>query len=161
MFKTLFEISSWIMIGLLGIMAMYIISSNSSIFAGYQSYLVQSGSMEPAIMTGDIVIIHKQNEYIKNDVVTFKDKEGRTVTHRIIKIDQTDGNQILSTKGDANRSEDSDTISQEQIVGKVAFVIPKIGYLVAFSKSLPGLIIMVLIPAGLFIADELFKQKNA
>lgn len=149
------------MIGLLGIMAMYIISSNSSIFAGYQSYLVQSGSMEPAIMTGDIVIIHKQNEYIKNDVVTFKDKEGRTVTHRIIKIDQTDGNQILSTKGDANRSEDSDTISQEQIVGKVAFVIPKIGYLVAFSKSLPGLIIMVLIPAGLFIADELFKQKNA
>jgi len=146
------------MIALLGI---FIITSNTPVFSGYQSFLVQSGSMEPAIMTGDIIIIHPQETYLKNTVITFHGSEGRIVTHRIAEVTQKKSITHFSTKGDANRSQDEDEITQDKIIGSVWLVIPKLGYLVAFSKSLPGLLILVITPAALFILDALLKLKNA
>lgn len=160
-FKFLFDVASWLVIGVIAIMALYVLSSNYNIFSGFRSYLVQSGSMEPGIMTGDIIVIHSQNQYVLNDVVTFKDNENRIVTHRIIENLKKSDRQEFATKGDANRSQDFDNITQNRIFGKVVFVVPKLGYLVAFAKSLPGLIILILIPASLFIIDELLKLKNA
>ena len=113
--------------------------------------------MEPTIMTGDIIIIHENPSYYKNDVVTFNTKDGRIVTHRIIKTVTKGEKNLFMTKGDANRSEDEALISLDQIMGKVTFVVPKLGYFVAFSKSLPGLIIFVFIPAGLILIGELVK----
>ena len=67
-----------------------------------------------------------------------------------------------STKGDANRTGDEDVIGDQQIIGKVVLVIPKLGYFVAFSKSSQGLIFLLIIPAVIFILDELMKiKKNA
>ncbi len=148
-------------IGVLALMGLYIVSSNFDIFGGYKSFLVQSGSMEPAIMTGDIIVIRNQESYLINDVVTFRDDDNRVVTHRLIENKEEDGKAVFATKGDANRSQDFGTIGQNQIMGKVVLVVPKLGYLVAFSKSLPGLIILVMIPAVIFLVDELFKMKNA
>jgi len=159
--KLFFNIVTWLVLLVIGVMVLYIISSNFNVFSGYRSYLVQSGSMEPAIMTGDIIVIHSQNSYMKNDVITFHGSDNRVVTHRIIEISQNNNNQHFLTKGDANRSEDEDTITQSQIIGKVVLVIPKLGYLVSFSKSLPGLIILVIIPAVLFILNEILMIKNA
>lgn len=159
--RILFDITSWLAIAVIIVMVLYLLSSNYNIFAGYRSYLVQSGSMEPAIMTGDIIISRGQDRYLLNDVVTFRDKDQRVVTHRIVEIDQEDGGTQFSTKGDANRSSDFDTVSLPQIIGKVVFIVPKLGYLVAFSKSFPGIIILILIPATLFVIDELLKLKNA
>ena len=112
-------------------------------------------------MTGDIILIRSQGSYQLNDVITFSNAEGRIVTHRIVEQSKKDNSINFSTKGDANRSQDGDLITQSMIIGKVALVIPKLGYLVAFSKSLPGLIILALVPATLFILDELLKMKNA
>lgn len=159
--KLFINLISWIAIGLLALMGLYIVSSNFDIFGGYKSFLVQSGSMEPAIMTGDIILIHNQTSYLLNDVVTFRDEENRTVTHRLVEIPKDKSTGSFSTKGDANRSQDAAQINQDQIIGKVVFVIPKLGYLVAFSKSLPGLIILIMIPALMFLLDQLFKLKNA
>lgn len=161
LFKTLFNIVSWLVVGVFAVMGLYVLSSNFNIFFGYQSFLVQSGSMEPAIMTGDIIVIQKRDPYEQNDVVTFRNEQNRVVTHRLVEKSQTNEKIVFLTKGDANRSQDSDSITPGQIVGKVVFVIPKLGYLMAFSKSLPGLIILILIPTVLFILDELFKIKNA
>lgn len=159
--RIIFDVTSWLAIAVIVVMVLYLLSSNYNIFAGYRSYLVQSGSMEPAIMTGDIIISRGQNNYLLNDVVTFRDIDQRVVTHRIVEIDQKDGGINFFTKGDANRSQDFDTISPSQIIGKVVFIVPKLGYLVAFSKSLPGIIILILIPAALFVVDQLLKMKNA
>ncbi len=144
----------------LGLMALYTITSNVTLFSGYRSLLVQSGSMEPSIMTGDIVVIRQAVDYIQNDVVTFQDGDGRIVTHRVKGKNTKNDTPSFTTKGDANSSEDPDPISFGQILGKVVFVIPKLGYMVAFAKSLPGLIILILIPAALFVIDELLKMKN-
>ena len=159
--KFFFEIATWLALAVIAVMGLYILTSNFNVFAGYKSFLVQSGSMEPAIMTGDIIIIRSYENYLKNDTITFHGSEGRVVTHRIVDIVKKDGKNYFSTKGDANRSQDEDSITQDQIMGKVVLVIPKLGYLVAFSKSLPGLIILALFPAVLFILDELLKVKNA
>ena len=158
--KLILNIFSWGAIGVLVVMALYVVTSNYQVFGGYRSFLIQSGSMEPSIMTGDIIVTKSQNSYILNDVTAFH-SENRIVTHRIIAKEEKPEGVQFSTKGDANRSQDFDTITPSQIIGKVVLVIPKLGYLVAFSKTLPGFLILVLIPTLLFLLDELFKMKNA
>jgi len=160
LFSIFLNFVSWIFIGAVVILLFYTLSSNTTLFANYKSYLVLSGSMEPTIMTGDIIIIHKKPSYYKNDVVTFNTKDGRIVTHRIIKEKTEKKRRIFMTKGDANRSEDEALIDPTQIIGKVTFIVPKLGYFVAFSKSLPGLITLVFIPAGLILIGELVKIIN-
>jgi signal peptidase I len=134
------------------------VASNSNIFGGYRSFLVQSGSMEPTILIGDIVVAQEQPSYSQNETITFKDESGRVVTHRIIKVVNK---KQFKTKGDANRSEDEALVNKENIIGKVVFTVPKLGYLVGFSKTPLGLIILVLVPALGLIIDELVKMKNA
>ncbi len=119
----------------------------------WHSYVVQSGSMEPSIMTGDLIIIKKQDSYTKNDVVTFKDANKRTVTHRVLEVSKSQPT-TFTTKGDANQTADIDTIKQEQIVGKVVQVIPKFGYVVRFIKSPWGFILTIITPAILIIYEE-------
>jgi signal peptidase I len=147
-----------VMLGLT-VLALYILSTNFNVFGGFQPYLVQSGSMEPSIMTGDVIVIHKKPTYEINDVVTFTNASKLIVTHRIIEVNHGVEN-TYSTKGDANRSGDDDTINENQIIGAVSLVIPKLGYLVAFAKSKTGILYMLLIPALVFILDELVRIKK-
>ena len=102
--KVLVNVLTWLFLITIIALAIITIITNFNIFIGYQSFLVQSGSMEPAIMIGDIVVVQKQNQYFKNDVITFLNKDQRVVTHRIIEIKETDGEIQFITKGDANRS---------------------------------------------------------
>ena len=104
-------------------------------------------------MTGDIVVISRQKQYLNNDVITFKDSQERVITHRIVDINQDK----ISTKGDANRTSDPETINQNMVLGKVLIVIPKLGYVVSFSKTLPGLILLIVIPCLILIGDEIIK----
>lgn len=149
----------WIIILCFIALAFFSLTSNTDYLGGYRSFLVQSGSMEPSIMTGDIIIIGKAPEYKKNDVITFHGEE-RIVTHRIIGIEEKNGLKTIMTKGDANRSEDEGVITEDKIIGKVAFVVPKFGYFVDFARSTYGLIILIMIPAAILILDQLFTVKK-
>ena len=81
---------------------------------GYAYLEVVSGSMEPNIRIGDIVIIDtKVNDYKVKDIVTFKDINGSFVTHRIMEIKDEE----IITQGDANNTID-DSITKEQLVGR-------------------------------------------
>lgn len=142
---------------MLVILAVYSAGANLSVFNGYNSYLVQSGSMEPNILIGDVVITHKQKAYHLADAITFNSPEAnRIVTHRIVEVKDELGTQFV-TKGDANREEDEAQITNQNIIGKVIFTIPKLGFLINFSQSTLGLIILILIPAAGLIFDELVK----
>ncbi|MFA5750230.1 MAG: signal peptidase I [Candidatus Shapirobacteria bacterium] len=152
--KIFLEIFSWIFIGFFIILISLTIISNTNFIGGYRSFLVQSGSMEPSIMTGDIIIINKQKQYFKNDVITFQNEKNGIVTHRILNIEK---NKFI-TKGDANRTSDPEEITQDIILGKVIITIPKLGYLVAFTKTLPGLILLIIIPVIILISDEFLKM---
>lgn len=98
---------------------------------GYAMLEVVSGSMEPTIHVGDIIIIDiLTDEYKENDIVTFRDENDALVTHRIISIDKDE----MVTKGDNNDSPDP-TNKTDNIVGKYIIKISGLGRVVSSFKS--------------------------
>lgn len=96
---------------------------------GIGSAVVLSGSMEPEISVGDLLIISRQDAYQVGDIVVYQ--SGRiAVTHRIVSIS---GDEVI-TRGDANNAED-EPITLERIKGKVVMIIPCVGYLVNIIKT--------------------------
>ena len=137
----------------LGFLVWSFISGSNSL--PYHSYLVQSGSMEPSIRVGDVIVVQTQDTYSVNDVITFTDSTTRRVTHRLAQIQITPTGKIFTTKGDANRAGDRETINANQVIGSVILVIPKIGFFVNFLKSVPGFLLFIVLPAILIILSEL------
>lgn len=127
-------------------------------FGRYKLMVVLSGSMEPAIKMGSIVVIKPEKNYIKKDIITYQDlaKSKTTITHRVF---EASGSAYI-TKGDANKIPDTTKIFPKQIIGKVIFVIPYLGYPVSFTKTLPGLILVIVIPATIIVYQELVNLKN-
>lgn len=106
---------------------------------GYSVLIIASPSMTGAIEAGDAIIIKNSDSYAVGDVITyFPTDESFSVTHRIVR---TEGDKFY-TKGDANPSEDPDPVLIEQIAGKVAVKLNKVGYFIEWLKS----------PAGIFFA---------
>lgn len=121
--------------------------------------IVKSGSMEPTIMTGGIVVIKPAVDYKVGDVITFgKDtKTDIPTTHRIVAETGSGSSKLFTTKGDANDTEDSKQIKYSEIRGKVLFSISYIGYILDFARKPIGFILLVGIPALIVICDELLK----
>ena len=90
------NVVSYLFFLLLLIVGFLTLSSNTSLLGSYESLLVRSGSMEPTIMTGDVIFAKQLNQYNKNDVVAFKDEGDRVITHRIVKIDESECKKLVS-----------------------------------------------------------------
>lgn len=120
---------------------------NLSLFTSYKSLAVVSGSMEPTLPYGSMVVIAPQKSYGEGDIVTFHSSgagEVKRFTHRIVSVD----NGMAATKGDANTSIDPEPASLSRAEGKVIFTVPYVGYLVmAFDKPAVkiGAVILVII----------------
>jgi len=128
--------------------------------AGYQLYVVLSGSMSPTFNTGSVVIVKAIDpaNIAVGDVVTFLGAggTGTTITHRVIEIDSSDG-LSFTTKGDANNVADSTPVNAERVIGKVQFSVPYIGYFLNFSKTRLGLYLLIVLPCMIIILLEIFK----
>ena len=100
---------------------------------GAEPFTVISGSMEPTIPTGSIVVSKhvEAGKVTFGDVVTYQLKSGEplTVTHRVVAVDVVEGKTRYRTQGDANNAEDPLPVRPEQIRGVVAYHIPLVGYL--------------------------------
>ena len=104
---------------------------------GFGMSVVLSGSMEPELSVGDMIIVVPSDAYAIGDVVVFQ--SGRTaVVHRIIGIE---GEEVI-TQGDANNAPD-DPISLSAVRGKVVFTVPFVGYLVNLIKTPLGTILLL------------------
>ncbi len=144
--------------GLLVLYALFIILTSIGLFGG-RAYVVRSGSMSPKIGVGALVFDSKSSHYKIGDVITFH-RAGFTdpVTHRIVKISKgTAGKPVYTVKGDANTAADSQTVKPGDIIGKVNHSIPYIGYADVFIKTLPGLLICILIPAVIIVYHEVLS----
>lgn len=121
---------------------------------GYSILEVVSGSMEPTIHVGDMIIINtKASNYQENDIVTFLDVNGSFVTHRIVSIDEEE----MITKGDFNNTEDEPT-KMNKIVGKYVSRIPGAGKILSSFKN-PFTLVMILI-IGLLFCYLISTDKN-
>lgn len=86
---------------------------------------VATASMLPELKVGDLAIIKKctPNDIKVQDVIEYQ-MEGYTVIHRVVKINQKNGEFIFTTKGDNNDSEDARPVREDQLIGKVIYKIP-------------------------------------
>lgn len=161
--KFLEKVAAWVLnvtlFALVGV-GVLIVGSILPIFGTHRVFVVQSGSMEPALRTGSVIFIQPKNSYGVGDIVTWQPTGGGTpITHRIVKeFPGADGIRF-QTKGDANESEDA-AISERQILGSVALHVPFLGYPVSFAKKPAGFVLLILIPALLIIFDELLNLKR-
>lgn len=123
---------------------------------GYAMLEVVSGSMEPTIHKGDMIIIDTKARYYKDkDIITFYDKEGSFVTHRILSIDLDNGTMV--TKGDNNNTKDAAS-SLTNVVGKYVTKLTGIGVLLASFKN-PFTMVMIFI-IGLLTCILLSTDKD-
>ena len=99
----------------------------------YQPIAVLSGSMSPTFNRGDAVVINKLNttekyELKEGDIIQFVSGT-KYVVHRIVEITNDEyGNKLFVTKGDHNNTIDANKVAIEDVIGKVSFVVPYIGY---------------------------------
>ena len=112
---------------------------------GYAQIIVISGSMQPAINVGDLLIIKEQISYQANDIITFHSDQN-LVTHRVIEV----SNDGINTQGDANNVAD-DPVPLTAVEGKMVLLIPGAGNLILFLKSPLGILLML---ALLFLIIE-------
>jgi signal peptidase len=128
---------------------------------GYKSFTVMSGSMEPAIGTGAVVVERPiaPREARIGDVVTFKDPEGgeRLITHRVTSVRVRGGTARFVTKGDANNAVERWSVPAEGSIGRVAYDVPQVGYAMAYAGGRHGRILLIVLPVLLLAAYELVR----
>ena len=121
-------------------------------------YVVQTGSMTPTIPIGSVCFVNQHISY-KNihtgDIIAFKLGGNATVTHRVVKIEE-DG---LTTKGDANRTEDASLVTEQNYIGKTIFWIPEVGNFVRYLRTKQGIVFfvsgaVVLVLSGFLLDNE-------
>ena len=116
--------------------------------AGLTPLIVVSGSMEPALHVGDIVVTRRVSpgSLKVDDVVTYR--LGASLnTHRIIRIEETPQGRRFEVKGDANATPDGELVPPEQVIARVVYSVPKMGFVVAFANSPAGLTLFIVGPA--------------
>lgn len=95
---------------------------------GWAPAVILSGSMEPQIHTGDVVVTRTvdPSTLTRGDVITTidPDKVGKTRTHRFVQRDE-DGR--IVTKGDANREQDSSAVDDADVLGRGVLRVPYVG----------------------------------
>src|SRR3989344_4814547 len=157
------KIISRILTGLLVALAVVLVIPMLPIPGNFQIRVVQSGSMEPTIKTGSVVLIKPLSNYKVGDIITFegnfKDAKGKKIptTHRIVDAKVDVGAVSYQTKGDANDDVDRNLISANKVIGRVLISVPYAGYAVAGVQTGYGLLAIVVIPAALIIFDHTKK----
>jgi signal peptidase len=128
---------------------------------GAEVETVISGSMEPSIPTGSMLYVWPvpASELKVGDVISYRLAEGAvTVTHRVVAVDDTGA--CLTTKGDANQQTDA-AVQQEQVIGRVVLVIPCLGFLSVFLRSIQGKMMLIAWMLFLLLTEDLLQKKGA
>jgi signal peptidase len=148
----------WIGVGLL---AGTLVAAVAPQLAGFRSFTVRSGSMTPAIETGDVVVtapISPLGAQV-GDVVTFVDPEGtgKLFSHRVQSVRAVGGEVAFVTRGDANTSTERWRVPADGSIGRVAYWIPKVGYGLSWIDSAPARLALIAIPALLLLWTALAR----
>lgn len=136
-------------------------------FRDYKVLSVISGSMEPEIHTGDVIVIKPVAEaaqIAEGDIITFRSGEEQQIliTHRVVGIISVNQEPAaFVTKGDANDSEDPSTVAFKQVVGRYQFRLPYFGYVASFIRKPIGIFSVVIIPGLVLIGLEFRKIWQA
>jgi signal peptidase len=128
---------------------------------GMRSLSVMSGSMEPAVRTGDVIV----DEWIPpgrarvGDVISFNDpgRGGIVLTHRVVSIRKRADRVDFVTRGDSNTGVERWSSPTLGSIGRVAYRVPHAGFLMVFTRTPGGKLLFLILPAVGWGAWEIFR----
>lgn len=129
---------------------------------GIKTFVIISGSMEPSLEIGDIVVIKKvdKEDLKEGDVISFRNGES-IITHRINKIIvDKNGIKQYETKGDNNNISDKSFVKYEEIEGKLFSKIPYAGKIVLLLKNKLIIIIILIIFYIMYIHNANVEDRR-
>ena len=132
--------------------------------SGWKALNVTTGSMRPNMPPGSLVFVHSvpESNLKVGDVVTYTSPRNlkETITHRITATTLIDGKvRGFITKGDANEVPDP-PVAAGQIVGKRVAFVPVLGKVFSWTRTIPGLIVLIYLPALLIIIEEIKRLSK-
>lgn len=158
--KKIIKITGNVFVVFIFLIALLMIFSRFN-FTGVRVLAVKSGSMSPTIFVGSTIFDFPASTYDIGDIITFRAQgQKELITHRIVDINQMEDMNYFRTEGDANEVPDSYLVPQNGIIGKVRFSIPLLGYITEFSKTIVGLVLLIIIPATIIVYEEISKIKK-
>lgn len=172
--KNIWRVVSYTFFGIIVAITLLLVISKIPLPGNYRVMAVLSGSMEPSIKTGSIVIVKPQEEYREGNVISFTplnssdaNSTGFTepnsdiiVTHRIVEVISGIDGIYYVTKGDVNDAPDWNQIPKENVIGKVLISIPYLGYLLNGIKQPIVFTLFIIVPSTIIIYEEVKKIKG-
>ncbi len=127
---------------------------------GFSVLQVSTGSMEPELMTGSVIVVRKVDaqKLVKGDIISFYSSDskirGKVNTHRIESIEHgmgTNPSPIFVTKGDANSTVDSAKVYSSDVIGKVVYDLGTVSGSIISVFQNPNVIFFVIVLPLIFI----------
>lgn len=105
-----------------------------AVVLGWHSAAITSGSMEPGIRVGDVVVFSATPDepIAEGSVIVFPDGRGSLITHRVVAT-LDDGS--YATRGDNNIVNDSTSVSHESVRGVGRILVPYVGYPAVWTSA--------------------------
>ncbi len=128
---------------------------------GFDSFVAIGGSMTPTVGEGSLIVAKRVDPATieAGDIITFSrvQRPDIQVTHRVVAVEELNGEPVLQTKGDANGYLDPEPIRFDQPVSRLVYTVPYVGYLLNFSRGLGGKLFLIALPAA-FLALQLARR---
>ena len=165
--KTWFSRLGSVVVGVVAICAIVLVGLR---IAGFKTFTVMSGSMEPEYPVGALIYV-KPVDYQSlrvGDTISYVADDSKTiVTHRIaeIEVDESDVSVWrFKTKGDANSAADAKLVHYKNVLGIPIITLPFIGYFVRNIQQPPGiyitLVVGTLLLAWTFLPGTLEERRK-
>ncbi len=141
-----------------GLIATFAVIGVPQLLGAQHSFVVLSGSMEPAISAGDVVIVDERPpEAIDvGDTITFREGR-RPTTHEVVEVIADGDLRRFKTKGLANEEPDQGFVREGQLIGEVVLVIPYAGHVVLLANTEFGAALFLIVPGVLLVLNELWE----
>jgi signal peptidase len=130
-------------------------------FLGYKPFIVLSGSMEPTILAGDLIVTRAitPEQIVKDDIIAFRADQNTVVTHRVTDVRTEEGLTFL-TKGDANTGADAKAVGVADLEGIYFWRIAGAGRFAMFLQTPIGMLLFVITPLCLFIVYDIMSRNR-
>jgi len=128
------KLAGWLIFGVVILPVLFILTAS---FLGWHFDVVPTKSMEPAFNPGGMVVTRpvELEDITIGDPILFREPAtGGLICHRVISIEEVDGELFFRTKGDANEYPDADLVSSQDFIGKVVLYVPHIGNIAYLSR---------------------------
>lgn len=150
---------------ILAVVILQRVTNNNASIGGIRIFNIVTESMMPEYKVGDILVsksIEPSKIEIGDDLVYLGEKgsfQGKTITHRVIEIEQQDGEYKFHTKGIANTEEDP-IVSESQVYGVIIYKAHILSFISKIINNLYGFYFLIFVPLTILIIVKIIKVRR-